>query len=60
MLRGDLLVTAVVEPGGARVGVAGQALHVLERHALFQQVGDGRHPEGVRRQAHGRVLGLEG
>jgi hypothetical protein len=34
-IAGDLLVAAVVEPGSARVGVAGQALNVFERDALF-------------------------
>ena len=35
--------------------MAGQALRVFERHALFQQVGDGRHPERVRRQVAGQA-----
>jgi len=43
----DLLVAPVVEPGGARVGVASQVLHVFEGHALFEQVGDGGDAEGV-------------
>jgi hypothetical protein len=29
------------------VGVASQALQVFERNALFEQIGDGRHAEGV-------------
>jgi hypothetical protein len=35
----DVLVAAVAEPGGAGIGVAGQALHVLERDALLEQIG---------------------
>ena len=35
-IAGDLFVPAVVEPGGARGGVAGKELHVFERHSLDQ------------------------
>jgi hypothetical protein len=43
---------------GTRVGVAGKALHVSQWHALFQQIGDGRHSARVRGKAHrqARVL----
>ena len=34
----DCLLAPVVETRRARVGVAGQALHVLQWHALFEQV----------------------
>ena len=44
----------VVEPGGAGVGVAGEALYVLERHALGEQVGDDGDAEGVRRELGGQ------
>ena len=33
----DLALSPVVEPRGARIGVPGEALHVFERHALFEQ-----------------------
>ena len=35
-VAGDFFIAAVVEAGGTRVGVAGQALDVFEGHALFQ------------------------
>ena len=44
-IPGDLLGAPVVEPGGARVRVAGQALHVLEGDALLEQIRDRRHAE---------------
>ena len=50
-VAGDLLVAAVVEAGGARVGVAGQALDVFEGQALLQEVGDGCDAEGMRGEA---------
>ena len=40
----------VVEAGGAGVGVAGEALHFIERDALGEQVGDDGDPERVRRE----------
>jgi len=43
----DLALAPVVEAGGARIGVPGQALHVFERDALLQQVGDGGDAEGM-------------
>jgi hypothetical protein len=30
------LISPIIEPRGARIGVTGQALHVFERYALFQ------------------------
>ena len=50
----DLALPAVVEAGGARVGVAGEALDLFERDALFEQVGDDGDAEGVRRKALGQ------
>jgi hypothetical protein len=41
----DILVSPVVEARGARVRMAGQALHVFESHTLLEQVGDRRHAE---------------
>lgn len=43
-IRGDLPVAPVVKPGGTRVGMPGEALHVFERHALFEQIGNGGEP----------------
>ena len=37
----DLAVAAVVETRRERVGVAGELLNVLQRNALFEEVGDG-------------------
>jgi hypothetical protein len=39
-VAGDLLLATVVKACGAGVGVAGQVLHLVERHALLEQVGD--------------------
>ena len=55
MFRVIFLSPPVIEPGGARVGVAGQALHVFEWHALLQQIGDGRDAERMRREARGQA-----
>jgi hypothetical protein len=41
----DLAPPPVVDSSGPRVGVAGQVLHVLQRHVLLQKVGHRRHPE---------------
>ena len=49
-IAGDLFVSPVVEAGGAGVGVAGEALHFIERDALGEQVGDDGDPERVRRE----------
>jgi hypothetical protein len=38
----------VVEFGGSQTVVLGKILHVLERHALRQQISDGRHAKRVR------------
>ena len=38
-VAGDLFLAVVVEAGGARVGMAGQALHIFQRHALLEQIG---------------------
>ena len=57
-VAGDLFLAAVVEASGAGIGVASQALHVFEGDALFQKVGDGCYPEGVRPQsARQRIKG---
>jgi len=48
-------LAAIVKARGARVGVAGQALHVFECHALLQQVSYGGHPERVRREVRGQL-----
>ena len=44
----------VIEAGGARVGVAGEELHVLKRHALGEQVGDDGDAERVGRKRRGQ------
>lgn len=44
----------IVEARGARGGVAGEVLHVFERHALFEQVGDDGDAEQVRRETRGQ------
>jgi len=36
----DLLLPPILEPRRSRLGVAGQVLDILERHALRQQIGD--------------------
>ena len=41
----DFTLAPIIEAGRARVGVPGQVLHVLARHILIQQVGDGRDAE---------------
>ena len=45
---------AIVEARGAWVGMASQVLDVFEWNTLLEQIGNGRHPEGVRRQARGK------
>ena len=35
-IPGDFPAAPVIEAGGARIGMPGQALHVFERHALSQ------------------------
>jgi hypothetical protein len=45
---GDLLLPAIVEPRGARVGVAGQMLHLFEGYALFEQIRDDGDAERMR------------
>ena len=52
MLRVTFLYPPVIEPGGARVGVA------CERHALAEQVGDDGGAEGVGRTRRGREPSL--
>lgn len=37
----DLLLPAVVKARGAGISMSGQGLHITQRHALVQQVGDG-------------------
>lgn len=44
---------AVVQPSCARVGVAREMLHILQRHALLQQVGDGGRAERMAAQLGG-------
>ena len=44
-VAGDFPVAPVVEARGPRIGMAGEALHVFEGHALFEQVGDCGYPE---------------
>jgi hypothetical protein len=44
-----LFLPPVVKPRRSRTGVAGQILHVIERHALRQQVGNRGDAEGMRR-----------
>ena len=51
-VAGDFLLSTVVKAGGARVGVAGQALDVFEGNALFEQVGGGE-SEGVGKRREG-------
>jgi hypothetical protein len=46
----SMMVHFPAEARCARIGGAGQALHVFERNALLQQVGNRRHAEGMRRQ----------
>jgi hypothetical protein len=58
-IPGDLLLPAVVGRGSARIGVVGQALHVLEGHALFQLVGYGGDAKGMRGQPRGQAGILE-
>src|SRR5437879_12867537 len=55
----NLLLPAVVGARGARIDVAGQALHVFQRHALFEQIVDSGDPELMRRQANGQAGVLE-
>ena len=50
MFRVTFFLPPVVKPGRSRLRVPGQVLHVLQRHALRQQIGDRRHPERMRRQ----------
>jgi len=45
-----LLLLPVVELGRPRAAVPGEVLHVIERHALGQQICNPRHAERVRRQ----------
>lgn len=52
---GDLLLPPVIEARGAGIGVAGQALDVLEGDALLQEIGDRRNAERMRRQARGQA-----
>lgn len=47
----DPSLTTVVEPRRSRVGMAGQVLHVLQRHPLGEQISDGRDPHGMRGKA---------
>src|SRR5512132_525911 len=56
---GDLLATAVVKLGGARIGMAGHVLGHLDRSAVLEEVGDaGRAPAVVTdRRRHPRFLG---
>src|SRR5512135_3067529 len=49
----DLPPPPVVDPGGPRVGVAGQVLHVLERRVLLEEIGHGRDAKRVRREVLG-------
>lgn len=49
----------VVESGGARIGVAGQVLHVVAGHALLQQIGERRDAEGVRGVEEGHAEFLQ-
>src|SRR3954453_987111 len=44
------LLPPVVKPGRPRLRMPGQVLHILQRPALAQQIGDRRHAEAVRRQ----------
>src|SRR3954449_10021617 len=44
---GDLALVADVEPGGARVGVAGELLRLLERAAVRHVGGEPHGAEGV-------------
>ena len=41
---------AVVEPGGTRVGVVGEQLHIFEWSALAEQVNDDGDAEGMGRK----------
>ena len=43
----DFPLPPVIEPGGARIGMPGEALDVFERDVLLQQVGDGVMAEDV-------------
>jgi hypothetical protein len=40
-IAGDLAASAIVEAGGANVGVAGEELHVLDGDVLLEQGRDG-------------------
>lgn len=56
---GHLFLPAVVKPCRPRVGMAGQVLHVFQRHALGQQVRDRRHAERVGRQVRRQAGGAK-
>lgn len=44
----DPLLAPVVKARRSGVGVPRETLHILERHALLQEVSDGRHSKRVR------------
>lgn len=49
-ISADAALSAVVEAGRAGIGMAGEVLHVLQRRAVQQQVGDRGYPKRVGRK----------
>src|ERR1700693_3406105 len=51
---GNLSLSTIVEPGGTRIGVAGEIGDIFEWDALCEQVGNCRHAARVRNQVRGK------